>query len=206
MLGTRLQIACVVLVVASAETARAGIMVSITGQAGRNSVNVSLSGSQVVDKQIGPSQPVSILQFTKSPSNIGPSSPIKLQGSFGSLRVIPSTGGTGVPYGISEVEISNTFFTIFTTTPFAATPGETLALSASSGSSLLFGQDINTLGIGTFSLTNADLKFTQSLSVERLTGNPPPVVPEPTSIAIFGVAALGMAGMGMRRKRKVSAA
>ena len=190
MRGTKLLIACVAMLVATAGQVQAGLMLSVTDAGGGNTRWV-FSGSTV-----------SLHTENSTNSfwgrNWSPASPTPTSTTSGNSAILSGSGSffstTSGTHAATDVWTQNTFTTqIGPRFSFVSwNIGDTLSWSGD----LIAAVDISTLNAGTYTTNELYDGFISENLVVTIGS-----VPEPTSLAIFGIGALGMV-VRHRRKRK----
>ena len=122
----------------------------------------------------------------------------------------PVLTGDGRSYNIVSLGVSNAGTTDHDTLGFFVGGGNHAGFSAGdvlswSGQGVV-NKDISGFKSGTYTASNSNYGWGTTLDLEVNVANPSVAVPEPSSIAMFGIGALGLFGYSRRRRRQTSAA
>ena len=206
--------------VLSTESARAGLIIDITGTAGANSIDINFSGTAVTTESI----------YTGTGGVFGHVIPLMVQDTFefhtrSSMWEVNDGGNSNL---ISNAAIQDSNFAVTGSATvtidgntrnidrwFFDDDGASLddwgfsidsafpALSAGlgvswTGSINVSGVDLNDLNVGTYEVVdNVSNGFANPLTLNISEA----VVPEPSSLALLGIGGIALVGYGYRRKR-----
>lgn len=211
MRAIQMAVACVAVLVATAGQVHASLIVNVVGLSGSGQTTWTLSGSSTVN-QSGTIRTSSGSSNFSLDDTFEPDSPFSGNWLLGALHNtnVAVTGTPTIEIGAESQTITHIFldqdptrddFGIRTASLLSYSPGETTSWSGAFTTNL----DIDNFQIGTFKLVGSQTNgggflFAQPGDVE-LTFSQTSAVPEPSSLAVFGIGAC-VAGVGAARRRR----
>ena len=206
--------------VLSTESARAGLIIDITGTAGANSIDINFSGTAVTTESIYTGTDLDFKPLIVQDTFTFPSRSSMWQVNDGGNSDLISnaaiqnsnfavTGSATVTIDGNTRNIDRWFFDDDSEGPNtmddwgfsidSAFPALSAGLGVSwTGSINVSGVDLNDLNVGTYEVVdNVSNGFANPLTLNISEA----VVPEPSSLALLGIGGIALVGYGYRRKR-----
>lgn len=188
----RLAVTLAAVLIIAAEQVHAAVVIDLSGTTGSSTINIEMNGTLI--ESLGTQYGVFGINFPTEDFDFLATTQIT-----GDTRVENLTTNAIVP--IDSILLgASTEFQLGTSSPIIAQPGEILQFSGMGTFQLPAGRTFDEFDTGTF-IGDFTHSGASGNGVTLNVGNSPSAVPEPTSLALFGISAC-VAGVGAARRRQ----